>query len=259
MKTGVLHFKIGEGLSDLVRDAFWYELRFDWAMRTFECFEGLSYDQITTILMGNATLKPIGDGTRVEFVAGVNMAFQNKLAKHVIFVKEKIENLNKEVYRFEKDLDKTEFSVYPDSEYSSMRVRLLKIDLQALKDKKEALYRLLYYYDEFFGKKVVPQTTTKVGDFEVPNNLLDEYCNDVVRRLRQTMKTGVPIPVAGGVESIMETLDLETRRRELHDKILVAVGFVGAKRKGDKYHEFSKALESFLESMGAGLYDKKEV
>lgn len=252
MEKGVLHFKIGEGLSDLVRNAFWYELRFDWAMRTFECFEGLSHGQIIEILMGNATLKPIEDGTRVELVKGVDMVFQNKLAKHVIFIKEKIEKLVKEVYQLETDLNKVESSIFP-GDYNSMRIRLLKIDLKILKDKKEALYRLLHYYDEFFGKKVVPQTTTKVGDYEVPNNLLDEYCNDVVRRIRMSLKTGMI-----AIENPLEMVGLEQRRRELHDKILVAVGFVGAKRKGDKYHEFSKALESFLEDMGAGLYDKKK-
>lgn len=250
METGILHFKIGEGLSNLVRDAFWYELRFDWARRTFECFDGLIGNQINAILAGEAWLKPVVDGMSVELVYEEDKEFKKGLAEHVESVKERIEKLHKEIYKLDKAKDKIEFGAFFTE--TSARARLIEIDKQSLIKKVDGFAEVLFQYDKLCGKRVVPVLTTKVGDYEVPNNLLDEYCNDVVRRIRMSIKTGTL-----AFENPLEMVDLETRRRELHDKILVAVGFVGAKRKGKKYQEFSDALEAFLESMGAGLYDKE--
>lgn len=250
MKTGTLHFKIGEGLSNLVRDAFWYEQKFEWAIRVFECFDGLVGDQINAILAGDAWLKPIGNGTQVEIVYEEDKEFKKALAKHTEHVKERIEKLYKEIYKLDKIKDKLEFGMFGGE--NPAQARLVEIDKQNLKKKVDDFAEVLFRYDRLCGKRIVPALTTEVGGYKVPNNLLDEYINDVVRRIRMSIKTGSLIH-----ENPMEMLELEQRRKLLHDRILEAVGFGKAKRRGEKYQKFSDALEAFLESMGAGLYDKE--
>ena len=49
IKSGQLHFKIGEGLNDLIRNAFWYEGRIEWAKETLCCFSGITNKQIGSL------------------------------------------------------------------------------------------------------------------------------------------------------------------------------------------------------------------
>jgi len=242
------------GFAELVRDAFWYEQKFDWARNVLRCFHGLSSEVERDILRGDAYFESASDGKHVRVVFEENEEFKKNLAEYVKFVKGRIEELHKEVYELEGARDKMLFgtfsSILPEDKRSA-RLASLEASVAELRDKINVLNELLRHYDKLFAKRVVPKLTTNVGGYEVPSSLLDEYVMHVVRRIRASLRSGAIIH-----ENPMKLLELEERRRLLHERILQAVGFTKSKRKSKKFREFAEALEEFLEDMGAGLLEE---
>lgn len=241
-KPRMLHFGIGEGFGDLVRDAFWYEQRFNWAKKVLRCLQGITARQIDMILKGDVQLVPIEDYSGVEMVFEEDKKFKEELAKHMNFVKERIVSLHKELYELERMRD-MRFN-YDETAGS----KFVKLGNKIIVWEEE-----LRYYDKLFKKKIEPKLTINIAGIEIPQNLLEEYAGDVVKRLRLAIKN----PELRLVGDTMELLELEERRQLLHNRILDAAGFTKGKRKSDKYFEFSKALEKFLEEMGAGLFERE--
>ena len=63
-----LHFKVGEGINDIVRTAYWFEGKKEWAHSVLDCMMGITEDQKKAILQGEMRLTPIEDGERMDLV-----------------------------------------------------------------------------------------------------------------------------------------------------------------------------------------------
>jgi hypothetical protein len=84
----------------------------------------------------------------------------------------------------------------------------------------------------------------KIGGRRVRHELIERYAEQVVKRLRDAMRAGVPSAVHIGY-----LLDLELERQRLHEEILVSVGFTKNKREGEAYRTFRDALFEFLDAV----------
>jgi len=240
---GELFFGIGDGMTDLVRDTFWFEQRFDWSKGVLDCFRGISEEQKDKILIGDAFIKPVEEGVKVVFEK--DMKFKNELKQHINFVKLKMERLNKEIYKSEADIEKEE------CRFTGTDIEVvdeLKQSLKQFEMERKSYEELLRYYNNLFFEKVKVDTTINIGGFEVSMYMLEEYAEEVVKRLRAVMRN----PAYAQMQNPLEILRLERRREELHKRILEAIGI--EERKGDKYMRFDEALEKYLEEMGAGLF-----
>lgn len=90
MKEKTVHFTIGEGMEQLVRDAYWFENRREWALRLVkDLCVGISDKQITSILDGEAKIMPVENGTMVELVYEEDKNFKKKLWQWKDFEKNK--------------------------------------------------------------------------------------------------------------------------------------------------------------------------
>ena len=234
-------FKIGNGLTKVIRDAFWFEQRFDWALDTLKCFEGISDEQIDDILRGDAEIRQEGDV--VQLVYEEDKEFKDELKNEVAFAKKEIERLNTEIYNLSVERDKDQYGTF--SELTEKRNRIT-YEILKLEKKLNALQKMLEHYNRIFEQDAEPELTVNIGGYDVPKTLIDDYTNHILKRLRS-----VGIFHANNIDDILELRQLEERRREIHNKILEAVGL--DKREGKKYHEFSVALEKYLEEHGAGL------
>jgi hypothetical protein len=81
IEKGLLHFSVAEGINALVRQAYWYENRQEWAMATLDCFEGINMEQKIAVLHGDATLIPDGDYMRLDTTP--DFKFKRELQKHL--------------------------------------------------------------------------------------------------------------------------------------------------------------------------------
>lgn len=77
-----LHFTVGEGINDLVRQAYWFEQRKKWAMDVLDCFRGITESQKMAILEGNARLIPIEEGRRMRLMYRPDEKFKAKLRRY---------------------------------------------------------------------------------------------------------------------------------------------------------------------------------
>jgi len=87
MPYGLLSFKIGNGFTKLIRDAFWLEHRFDWALDALKCFEGISDEQIDDILRGDAEIRQEGDV--VQLIYEEDKEFKEELKNEIAFAIQK--------------------------------------------------------------------------------------------------------------------------------------------------------------------------
>jgi len=235
------HFIIGNGISELIRDAFWFEQRFDWALDALKCFEGISDEQIDDILRGDASLKRNGDV--LELIYEEDKEFKEELKEEISFAKKRLEELTTDIYNLRRELEKEQYGVFSELMEKKNRITY---EILKLEKKSDGLEKMLEHYSRLFGQDVEPELTVDIGGYEVPKTLIDDYTNHIVKRLRN-----VGVFRANSVDDILELQQLEMRRREIHDKILKAVGI--NKREGEKYHKFSIALEKYLEEHQAGL------
>lgn len=88
-----LHFTLGEGIDDLVRQAYWFENRKEWAMSILKCLRGITEAQKMAVLEGNARLIPTEGGKRLKLVFRPDEKFKKKLVKHEEWRKEHFYNL----------------------------------------------------------------------------------------------------------------------------------------------------------------------
>lgn len=86
--------------------------------------------------------------------------------------------------------------------------------------------------------------------FKIPKDMLDEYSKYVVNMLRKVMKE----PITAMALDPLYIYNLELRRKELHDQILVYLG-IPRDTDNEQYIEFSSTLEKYLEEIGVGLYN----
>jgi len=83
MKTsGTLHFTVGEGIDRLVRQAYWYENRQEWAMSVLDCLNGITQVQKMDVLNGDAQLRPVDNNTRLQLIYEQDFDFKAELHKH---------------------------------------------------------------------------------------------------------------------------------------------------------------------------------
>ena len=80
-KEKIVHFTIGEGMDRLVRDAYWFENRKEWALRLVKdlCI-GINDKQINSILNGDARLMPVEKGTMLELVYKEDKKFKRDVS-----------------------------------------------------------------------------------------------------------------------------------------------------------------------------------
>lgn len=245
-RKGELYCGIGDGMTDLIRDTFWFEQRFGWSKSVLDCFMGITEEQKYKILIGDAFIKPIEENRRVEVVFEKDVDFKNQLKKHINSVKQRAEWMDKEIYDLKLAVDKEEFGFFSTNDEG--RVYQLKKSIKKLERKRKGCEELLVHYNHLFFEKVKVDTTVNLGGFEVPKFMLEDYVEGVVKRLRTVMKC----PEYARMQDPLAIIDLERRREKLHKKILEAIGI--KERKGNEYMRFSEALEKYLEEMGAGLY-----
>ena len=236
-----VHFSAGNGISELIRDIFWFEQRFDWALDALKCFEGISDEQIDDILRGDASLKQKGDV--LELVYEEDKEFKEELKDTISFAKKKLEELKTDIYNLNIEMEKEQYGVF--SKLMERRNRIM-YEILKLEKKSDNLEKMLEYYNRIFKQDVEPELMVTIGGYEVPKTLIDDYTNHIVKRLRN-----IRMFQANSMDDTLELQQLEMRRKEIHDKILKAVGI--SKREGEKYHRFSIALEKYLEEHGAGL------
>lgn len=93
-----------------------------------------------------------------------------------------------------------------------------------------------------------------LGGCKVDKELIEVYCDHVVKRLRDTMKmTAAGIML--DIKDMDEILGLETRRKELHDAILADAGF-DRNDMSDVARTFRKALDSYVDARAGTLLDR---
>jgi hypothetical protein len=255
MQTETVHFTIGAGISNLARDAFWYEQKFEWAEKVLLCFEGISPENIDDIFRGDAYLKPSNNGQTVQLILKEDSKFKFALIKHVEFIKRQVEEVHQEVYKLQTYKEQREFGLFSDPHSPVTEAALIIIDsnIKKLEEKSRRYIEFLEHYGRLFGQVVEADLYTKIGGYDIPKLMLDEYSDEVVKAIRRSIKMGTftfmnPITL----------LELEERRRDLHDRIIDAAGLGKENRTGEKYSKFSDALERYLESKGAGLFDGKD-
>lgn len=251
-----LTMRIGNGLSDLIRDTFWFDPNFEWAINTFYCFQGISSRHVDSILAGNARLVPDKDGKNALLKTISDRAFKKRLKDQLKFNQAKLTSLRGEREKERRTLEVAEYGLFSDYCRQSHfdKAELSKFRLKEFDDKITVLEDWIQHYNRVISTKVTKVATVKIGKHEVPKHLLDEYTHDVVKRLRMVVKS----PGIAMAMDPLEMLDLENTRRELHDKIIESVG-LSKKRKGDEYFDFSDALEKHLEKEGAGMFKKGEI
>lgn len=242
----ILHFGVGHGMAELARDVFWFEHRFDWALNFLECFEGLNKEYVVSILKGEALLNPINQGREVEPVFKRDDEFRERLEEHIGIAKQKVEKLAKDMHNLQGIADKLKYGFLSMGGPSETSEKIAS-QIYKAKTEKEELERTIKYYNLYFSKDVTPELTRNIGGIEIPKALLDEYAEEVVKRLRMAIK----MPGYMKFEDPIEMYKLEQRRKELHDRIIKVAGFTS--RKEDAYFKFSGALEKYLEEKGAGL------
>jgi len=88
ISQGILHFTVDEGINDIIRQAYWYENRQEWALETLDCFMGITQEQKMAILNGDTNLVPIEDGTRMTLSGTPDFEFQAELHKHQKWLEE---------------------------------------------------------------------------------------------------------------------------------------------------------------------------
>jgi len=74
-----VYFRIGEGLDGLVRQAYWYENRKEWAIKVLDCLKGITEEQKMAVLQGDAQLKPSEDGRKVLLTREPDEGFKAEL------------------------------------------------------------------------------------------------------------------------------------------------------------------------------------
>jgi len=77
-----LHFTVGYGLDDLVRQAYWFEKRQAWALDTLGCLHGITEEQKMSVINGDAKLIPNEDGTLLQLVFEEDKEFKEKMREH---------------------------------------------------------------------------------------------------------------------------------------------------------------------------------
>lgn len=82
MSTTTTFFKLGEGLDYLVRQAYWYENRQEWALSVLDCLVGMTEQQKTDVLNGDVQLIPIDDGKKLTLLYEPNEQFKKELKEH---------------------------------------------------------------------------------------------------------------------------------------------------------------------------------
>jgi hypothetical protein len=93
-----------------------------------------------------------------------------------------------------------------------------------------------------------------LGGIRIHKNLIEEYCDHVVKRLRDTMK----MTAAGcmfGPTDIDEILGLEYRRKELHDAILDDVG-IDRNASDNASRDFKDALDEYVDARAGTLISR---
>jgi hypothetical protein len=93
-----------------------------------------------------------------------------------------------------------------------------------------------------------------LGGIRIHKNLIEEYCDHVVKRLRDTMK----MTAAGlmfGTTDIDEILGLEHRRQELHDAILDDAG-IDRNASDDASRDFKYALSEYVDARAGTLVSR---
>lgn len=93
-----------------------------------------------------------------------------------------------------------------------------------------------------------------LGGVRVHKDLVEEYCNHVVKRLRETMRNTAH-GIMFDVKDIDEILGLETRRQELHDAILNDAGFERGESTDEAY-EFCRALDEYVDAKAGTLFSE---
>ena len=269
----LLHFGIGEHLSDLARDAYWYESKHDWAREVFHCFQGLEENQIDCILSGRGTLVPLPDGN-VNYVERVDQGFIDNLSRHISSLVSKVEYLQDELYALKLSRDRALYGTF--STYSVEVNEKYVLRISEKETNFHGVVTTIKNYNTIFNQKLGQELSLnlevecvplglesevrfgklglKLDDFKFPRFLLEEYIG-IVRSLRSFAKH--PTRTDFSIENLSK---LDVRREEVHDKIIKHVAKsmkTGCKdfilRRGDRYREFSDALERELEAYGAGL------
>ena len=78
-----LTFTLGDNIHTLVRDAYWFEERKEWAMKVLGHLHGITEEQKQAIINGDAKLVPIEDGKQLQLVYEEDKDFKWKLHKHM--------------------------------------------------------------------------------------------------------------------------------------------------------------------------------
>ena len=100
------------------------------------------------------------------------------------------------------------------------------------------------------------EETIRIGEKDVPKNLIDRYANHVVKRIRASIKT----VAAALMEDPMMLYNLELERQALHDTICKAVGLDGQghdhdDKRSEEYQSFDNALQTYLDKHSGSLFN----
>jgi len=97
-----LHFKIGSGINQLIRDIYWFEDNKAKAMNILETFVGITLTQSMDLLNGNAQFEPNDDGT-VNLVYKEDKEFKKSLQDHQTFLENNKEEKLKEIEELKRE------------------------------------------------------------------------------------------------------------------------------------------------------------
>jgi len=82
IEKGTINFTVGHGLDNLVRQAYWFENRQEWALKVLDCLKGITMEQKMAVLNGYVQLVPVEGGRKISLVQETDIEFRKTLTAH---------------------------------------------------------------------------------------------------------------------------------------------------------------------------------
>ena len=234
MKTKKLHFKVcGEGLTDLIRQIYLYEDK-EKAWNIIGTLNGITIEQAKSILLGDAKLISIKDGTELQIVEEVDKKWKeeyNAKLQSLIIEEENTRNVNDAINEFMSTyprLSREEAKYYVIEGISQSRKSTREVQVLA----KEAMIRAnvatstMFRDKEEVAEEVVEEELEKEEGFPIAN-----YQDEELKQKQANLDIAKNIFIANSLEK-------DPKKKKMNDELLQS--FVGKEYSFTyKNHEYT--------------------
>jgi len=233
----------GEGLTKIVRDLYCYEGKQQQAMDILDNLDGITLRQARNVCEGLAQLEDKPNDPMIYYSETPDRKFREKYEAHQRWlIEEYLPKLKQEQIEIQKAMEKTR-DKFEDTYTVTEKYR----------EDVDIISRLTQERTKFEKQLNRSSETIKVGQWDVPKDLLDRYANHVVKRIRTTMRSRI-IPTT--TEDVMDLYNLELERQDLHAAICKSVGFDhDADEQSQDQRDFDYAISDYLDKHAGSLFN----